>query len=500
MKNSNATWQELKRRYLKSLRESWKRRAKTDVNVFLEYIFQRPGSRSATGQPRQRGLGFVQQDFHRLWHAHIRERRYAGILAPRGHGKTEQIAIGRVLWELGHQPNLRIKLVCQSDAVAKERLIALSTHIRHNPYLHQVFPALCPQSGLPWTQSQITVERSLRLKDPSVEALGVLSSATGKRADLIIFDDVVDFRNALALPALRGVVKAAFWGNWMNMLEPEGRLIYIATPWHRQDLTAELMNHREFSFLCQPIDPTYTPLWPSKWPQAALKRREAEIGRREFARAFRLLALSEEEVLFPWPLLTGASDRSLSPQELDPSWPRFIGVDLAISSSPAADYTAFLVLAVDGSGRRYPLEARRGHLSSLETAKALRELCQRHRPQLVLVESNAYQGALIEWMGETQPTLPLKAYVTGSQKMNPSLGLPSLAVEMERGLWRIPLGGEDHRADCVCGLCLWLAEMAEYPLGKHDDLVMAGFLAREAARLGRYGEGKILVGGERRRF
>lgn len=456
----------------------------------MEYIFQRSHS----------GFSFCQQDFHRQWHVHIEAHRYAGILAPRGHGKTEQIAIGRVLWELGQQPNLRIKLVCQSDPVARERLITLAAYIRHNPFLRRVFPLLRPQPGLPWTQSQITVERSHRRKDPSVEALGILTSATGKRADLIIFDDVVDFRNAIALPALRETIKAAFWGNWMNMLEPDGRLIYIATPWHRQDLTAELMSNREFSFLCQPIDQAYTSLWPEKWPQEALLRREAEIGRREFARAFRLLALSQEEVLFPWPLLAGVIDRSLSPQDLDPFWPRFIGVDLAISTLPGADYTAFLVLAVDGCGRRYPLEALRGRLSSIETAKALGELCRRHQPQLVLVESNAYQKALLEWMGETQPAMPLKPYVTGTQKMNPSLGLPSLAVEMERGMWRIPLGDGEHVAGCSCGLCLWLAEMAEYPLGKHDDLVMAGWLAREAARLGMQGEGRILVGGERRRF
>lgn len=497
MKNLSDTSKAARARYLKSLWEIWKRRARSEVNVFLEYIFQKvPGNFQFPGDG---GNSFSQQNFHRHWHAHLEQHRYTGILAPRGHGKTQQIALGRVLWELGRQPNLRIKLVCQSDRVARERLITISSHIRQNPYLHRVFPRLRPQAGLPWTQSQITVERRFGHKDPSVEALGVLSSATGKRADLLIFDDAVDFRNAVALPALRSVVKAAFWGNWMNMLEPEGRLIYIATPWHRQDLTAELLNHPQFNFLCQPIDQDYTPLWPAKWPREVLLRRETEIGRREFARAFRLLALWDEEVLFPWPLLAGTIDRSLKPSAVDPAWPRFIGVDLALSPSAGADYTAFFVLAVDAWGHRYPLEALRGHLSSPATAKTLQELCQRHRPQLVLVESNAYQGALLEWMGESQPLLPLRAYVTGQKKMNSALGLPSLAIEMERNLWHIPLGGEEHPANCSCGLCLWLAEMSEYPVGKHDDLVMACFLAREAARMGTQ-EGRILVGGEPRRF
>ena len=134
------------------------------------------------------------------------------------------------------------------------------------------------------------------------------------------------------------------------------------------------------------------------------------------------------------------------------------------------------------------------------TDNQIQELMRQQHTQLVLVESNAYQGALLEWMGETLDPLPLKAYITGSQKMNPSLGLPTLAVEMERGLWHIPLGDQEHLAGCTCGLCLWLGEMAEYPLGQHDDLVMACFLAREAARLGIQEKGKIVVGGEKRKF
>ncbi len=42
------------------------------------------------------------------------------IELPRDHGKTVQVC-GRIIWELGNNPGLRVKLVCATEAVAQER-------------------------------------------------------------------------------------------------------------------------------------------------------------------------------------------------------------------------------------------------------------------------------------------------------------------------------------------------------------------------------------------
>ena len=39
-----------------------------------------------------------------------------------------------------------------------------------------------------------------------------------------------------------------------------------------------------------------------------------------------------------------------------------------------------------------------------------------------------------------------------------------------------------HEHSCSCGLCAWLNEMKDYPVGKFTDSVMACWFAREAAR------------------
>ena len=62
----------------------------------------------------------------------------------------------------------------------------------------EVFPDLRQADFGEFTKHKIVIQRTARHRDASIEALGIGSTATGGRADLIIADDVVDRRNALS--------------------------------------------------------------------------------------------------------------------------------------------------------------------------------------------------------------------------------------------------------------------------------------------------------------
>ena len=51
---------------------------------------------------------FEQQWFQKEWHDEITNNQWCLIEAPREHGKTNQISIGRKIWDLGKYPELRI--------------------------------------------------------------------------------------------------------------------------------------------------------------------------------------------------------------------------------------------------------------------------------------------------------------------------------------------------------------------------------------------------------
>ena len=77
-----------------------------DVNDFAELCF----TDTAGGLLRQARV-------HGDLQAFLDRHRLALIELPRDHGKSVQICI-RILWELGRNPNLRVKIVCASDAMA----------------------------------------------------------------------------------------------------------------------------------------------------------------------------------------------------------------------------------------------------------------------------------------------------------------------------------------------------------------------------------------------
>jgi len=220
------------------LRATLIQRARVSPDAFMEYAFDKPYS-----EPARQGW------MHRQWQRLLGDYHRLIVVAPRSHWKTGQ-AVGRMIWELGRNPNLVIKILCQSDAKATKRLSVVREHLTKNHRVYQVFPWLKPPSkghrDTEWNQHQITVPRTLRAPDPSVEALGITCSASGDRAGLLIADDVVDRRNSITLPKVRQGIREA-WDDWVNLLGPTGRIIYICTLWHQADLTHDLLANPEWA-------------------------------------------------------------------------------------------------------------------------------------------------------------------------------------------------------------------------------------------------------------
>lgn len=855
-------------------------KAREDFNVFCVYVF-----------------GLTPTWFHREWSAAANTHQRLLIVAPRYHAKT-QWSVMRLAWLLGRNPNLRIKIVAQSDSKARERLFQVRDALEHNERLRRVFPHLTPAQGGDWTKSKIVLARTISAKDASLEALGITSTATGGRADLILFDDVVDLRNAVQMPQMRETIKLLFKSVWSNMLGPESKAIYICTKWHQcipsdewvltargrvaaRDLSPHDMlrvapgiwrppvaisrqwhegsivevsvagqpktyrftaNHRlptsrgllyaeelregdELMLFCGPVEtmsddelahlepsepslrqdaatgvgrirdrkprvtreelasdlaegmtydeiarkrgicrkshvlwlinyyglphrsklhrakhgwirepkfwrlagywlaegchtdgngatrltfgwsdeekefaedaalcvrealgvepnvydrahstlvafscrtvgrwlrdtfgdsarskrlppwlerlpqplleefiraywigdgsftgcgvrfstssmdlaydiarvltsrfgvvarvyetvvndrtryetrvsitdgeklglpiraavqkhrPTvlrhddraayfrvqsvravpysgwvydiqtetgyfdlagitshnsdlthellknpewkiieynigspedaYRPLWPEMWPREALIQREREIGKREFDRAFRNIALSDDEALVPREVLARSVRRDLTAADIPREWPKFVGVDLAIGHGDDNCFFFLIVGAVDDDGRRWLAEARRMRIPSPEQARQVIDVWKTWQPNVIHVENNGYQEALVQWIREMGgEAVPVKSFTTGRNKADLKIGLPSLRVEFENGAWIIPMGDAPHDGGCTCAKCELLEEIATYPIGKYSDGLMALWFMREAIRIG----------------
>jgi hypothetical protein len=400
------------------------KRARRDPNVFIEYVFKHYDRETKTHVP------FVQGWMHRQWQALMGIHDRLIIVAPRSHGKTTNV-VARVLWELGNDPNHIIKIVCQSNAKAVKRLTAIRTHMKNNKRLHEVFPhlsekAVQEQSSSEWNKHQVTVERTISSPDPSIEALGITSSASGDRATIIVADDVVDRRNAITLPKVRKQIKDA-WDDWVNLIDGAGgKIWYICTLWHEEALTSELMKTPGWAvgwyeitnslgcFVELPDGRTHRasyPLWgwdPScpvhrapgdvyerperdarcrcgAWTKPRLEARKRELGPRKFARGFSNRPItSGERVVHPdwihWyegDLYRGEPD----------DWLWYVCIDSAESIEGQAAWTGVAIGAVNPeNGHVLIWDGYHEKLMFPHKVQMVKDLYKELRPEVIIIE------------------------------------------------------------------------------------------------------------------
>ena len=464
--------------------------ARKKIGAFCSYIFR-----------------WEQQKLHNKWHEFADKYPRALIFAPQLHGKTTQMSLVRPLFRLGQNSNRILKIVSCNDDKAVDILGAITKTIENNRRLHEVFPDLQPAERGTWTKHQITVKRdSSSVIDASVEALGILSTAGGDRATDLMFDDPVDFRNSILQPSLRKMVKRAYTATWLGLLVKGGRVTYICNAWHHDDLTHDLKNKPNFHYkvLNHAISEDFSyieewvgskrpnrlmrrlPLWEKQWPKNRLIHEAfEERGSLDFNRAFRHLAL--ESKMFPFTLGLKKStvemdeDSELADLKASPDFPRFTGMDLGSARKGGAQ-TAIFTLALDPQTlTRWPTDIRVGHWSGPDSARELLKVYKKEQPFAIFVENNAYQGTLAEWIEEIEggSELPIFGFYTGSQKLDLEMGLPGVALQMEKKLWKVPDLG--HGPSCQCNVCQWREELANHPIGSRD-LVMAMWLADRAAK------------------
>ncbi len=473
-------------------------RARTDITIFVKYVF-----------------GWDLQDFQKHWHEYADKYDRTLIFAPQLHGKTGQMSLVRPVWLLGQNPNRILKIISCNDDKAVDILSAISNIIQYNKKLHKVFPNLQPAERGSWTKHQITVKRDfLSAVDSSVEALGILSTGSGDRATDLMFDDPVDFRNAIYQANLRKMVTRAYTATWLGLLVKGGKVTYICNAWHHNDLTHEIKKpNYHFHILNQAISKDFKsieewsgatkkrvkhiPTWKEEWPTKRLIETFQERGSLDFNRAFRHQALDARMFPFTKGLIKSNmlmdEDAELEDLEVPEEFPRFSGVDLGGVKSQNAQ-SAIFTLAIDPeSGTRWPVNIRAGHWTGPETARQLLEVYKDHEPFSVFVENNAYQHTLAEWMEaiEGGREIPIEGYYTGSQKLDLQIGLPGIALQMEKGLWKIP--DFKHGPHCECEVCQWRKELSDHPIGS-SDLLMAMWLADRAGKRGEEEPGVRYIG------
>lgn len=190
---------------------------------------------------------------HRAWIQHIDycwSKNYrAMIMAPFGAGKSSCLAVPLLAHLIGRDQNTRIKIITNDDEAASKRLSAVRKIIDSRIY-HQVFPKV--SHGGSWTGHELYVDRIGHSIDPTVHARGVFTTGIGGRADIELFDDVVDQKNSTDAIQRRRVL-ALIEQTWLSRLEPDGHVLMVGTCWHQDDSIHHLMQKPRWCTLRQAV-------------------------------------------------------------------------------------------------------------------------------------------------------------------------------------------------------------------------------------------------------
>jgi hypothetical protein len=385
-----------------------------------------------------RGGAVTIMDFHKEWADMILTRSKVMIEAPRGSTKTTFI-IAMILWMLGHNQNLRIKLICGNDTAAIKRLAEISGHITENSTYQAVFPAVRLDESRTNDKHTLNLLRSRHGKDATIEAQGILSSGTGDRADLIVLDDICTRKNTLEEPALRPKVLHALRSDWLNTLNPrDGRVWSIFTPWHTEDANSvfkrEVRNNWAYRRYAhgKPGDP-YFSIFPKLFSRNKLMELRVDLGAKEYACAYLCRAMSGEGQIVQSTWLNTYNPRDLTQTSIKKAV-AVLSVDPAGDARRTAlrsrksepDYYGFTIKLVfpQGDDNPYrPVSPNRiyvvdGYQVRLPTAHAVQhilELQSKWKSEAIVLETQSAQS-LHSWLWEKDPSLPLQLVSVGLNK------------------------------------------------------------------------------------
>src|SRR5262249_34545038 len=151
---------------------------------------------------------------------------------------------------------------------------AIAKYVEQSPELRRVFPKLL--KSLPWTSTDLVVQRPFVSKDPSVQATGIHGNILGARIDLLILDDMLDFENTRA-PALRGELMDWYKSALVGRLTADARVICVGTAWHPDDFLHQLAKSGNWVARRFPVvDERGKSRWPEAWPQARIEAKREE--------------------------------------------------------------------------------------------------------------------------------------------------------------------------------------------------------------------------------
>ncbi len=413
------------------------------------------------------------------------------VLAPRGHGKSQVWTHVFPVWSYLKNRNSRTLIAAKAKEQSVKLLSLIKQDFERNPRLWADFGDC---TSKPWQDDKIYLQRdtAIPLKDPTFEAVGVLGAITGSHFDNIVLDDIIDDENVRTEKRRQSVL------TWLKktvepLLEPGGRICAVGTRKHYRDVYQHLLDnpswyhvacqeriygdHRRCGYKAILQEPVYEPIFdsagilvnievkgdysillPERWTIQKLLMNKISMGTPIFESEYQNNPTALEGLLFDEDWIQYYK----TPSEVEAMNMKFkvMAFDLAVSEKQieGGDFFAGVVIGLTDQNKFYVIDIIHEHLDFPSQVRKILLWYDLHRPDVVVIETNAYQKALAQHL-QSISTLPIVQKKTVTDKYTRLLEI-SPYFESKRVYIR-----EDMEE--------LVQEYKEFPRGEHEDILDA---------------------------
>lgn len=293
---------------------------------------------------------------------------------------------------------------------------------------------------------------------PNLIAAGVGAGLTGSGADLLIIDDPVKDMQEADSQTYRDRVYDWYASVAETRLSPHGKKLLVMTRWHHDDLAGRILNDDpdDWQVLNLPaISDDGTALWPERFSIEDLEKRRRSMGSRVF------------EALYqgrPTPLEGGLFKREWI-RYGDPLGPDAVRVRYWDKAATAGggDWTVGTLMATTGDGRFVIEDVIRTQSTSYDVQQLIRATAEKDGYDVRIVMEQEPGSSGVDVIDLYRRTI-LQGWDFRADKAtgDKALRATGLSASMEGGnvsIVRAPWNRE------------WIDEVAQFPLGLHDDQV-----------------------------
>lgn len=434
-------------------------------------------------------LGYQLPAHQEEWCDLIQRHKDLVVLSPARHGKTTIFSVANAIHEIARNRSIRIGIVCNGDALAKDIMAEIRWHLENNEDLINTYGKFKPDRPSKWSEWQIRVQNDANIlsqKDATISAYGAMSNIKGVGFDLLLCDDLVDPKNSNT-PEKCDALWNWIWDTLIPRCFPHTPKKFMGTveneldPYHRF-----LDNNRGFTVIKQQAiidEEKKKVMWPEERPYEWLANlRSANYS--SFMKTFQNTIVANEVAKIGVDKINACYDASrvLLPSGIPDDIRQrykwiFMSVDPAWTQRKTSAYGVIMTVGVTKDDmHREVLDIFREKTTYDNLFSWIKAKYACLLPHLVIVESNQMQSRLAQEVQNA--AIPTRAIFTSGRKNDIDVGIPMVYSVIGTEKLKLPIGNETSRRLSQ----QFMNEILSYPNGQYSDMLMAYYFIEQEIR------------------